>query len=109
MFLISTKPLRTTKTVSEYAKLLYNRFILEHFNRGVTEVHIVFDTCIPHGTFTPRQLQLTKRDNQTSSHVNTCISFEPNSNSTFTVPWQDIKTCKYSLVEGIGLSILQSG
>ncbi len=43
MFLINTKPLRRTKTLSDYAQLLFNRFVLEHFKAGAREVHLLFD------------------------------------------------------------------
>ena len=66
MFLINTKP---TKTVSEYAKLLYSRFVLEHFNCGVSEVHIVFDTRISDGTFTHSQLLIARDDKKVSMTI----------------------------------------
>ena len=43
MFLINTKPLRNTRTVEEYAKFLFNRFVLEHYKAGASEVQLIFD------------------------------------------------------------------
>lgn len=43
MFLIITKPLRNNKTVPQFTKQLFVRFIQEHLRCGVSEVHIVFD------------------------------------------------------------------
>ena len=43
MFLIITKPLRRNKTISEYAKFLFNQFVLKHFKTGTKEVHLIFD------------------------------------------------------------------
>lgn len=43
MFIVNTRPLRRTKTVAEYAHLLFDRFALEHFKGGVKEVHLIFD------------------------------------------------------------------
>ena len=40
MFLIQCAPLRHTSTISRYAELLFNRFILHHFSAGAVEVHL---------------------------------------------------------------------
>jgi len=40
MFIVNTWPLRRTKTIAEYAHLLFDRFALEHFKGGVKEVHL---------------------------------------------------------------------
>ena len=41
-FLINTKPLRWTKTLANYAQLNIERFALEHFKAGASEVHLIF-------------------------------------------------------------------
>ena len=43
MFLINTKPLRNTKIISQDTKLLFSRFINEHFSCGIIEIHVVLD------------------------------------------------------------------
>ena len=105
-FLVTnTKPLRNTNTISEYAKLIFNCFIKEHYNSGVLEVHLIFD--MPYlNNFNPKQFKQLKNMNQKHKHV----SFEPA--STIKLSWQDIMkcdTCKQSLVEAIGLSFFQLG
>jgi len=44
MFLINTSPLVTHCTMKDYAQFLVRRFAVPHFSKGVTEVHIVFDS-----------------------------------------------------------------
>ena len=72
----------------------------------------MFDTRISDGTFTHRQLLIERYDEKSTHDVDhTCLLLGPNS-TLINVPWQSIincTTCKYSLVEGIGLSILQLG
>ena len=42
MFLINTKPLQSHTTMAHFGKFLMKRFILTHFRRGTTEVHLLF-------------------------------------------------------------------
>ena len=60
MFLVNTRPLRRTKTIEEYAILLFNRFILEHYKAGVREVHLIFDKPSKQA-FNPKQFEHAKR------------------------------------------------
>lgn len=43
MFQINTKPLQKTKTPANYPQLIFDRFNLENFNAGASEVHLIFD------------------------------------------------------------------
>ncbi len=74
MFLINTRPLRRTKTIAEYAQLLFNRFVLEHFQAGAREVHLLFDKPSSQ-EFNPKAFEHTRRDvgksKGTPSYMNT--------------------------------------
>ena len=112
MFLINTRPLRRTKTIAEYAKLLFDRFVLEHFQAGITEVHLLFDKPTKH-EFNPKEIEHTRRD--TAKSKSTCkqhehISFCPETPTPQV--WREYiecRECKRSIVEAIGLSLLQKG
>ena len=60
MFIVNTWPLRRTKTIAEYAHLLFDQFALEHFKGGVKEVHLIFDKP-GRQTFNPKQFEHAKR------------------------------------------------
>ena len=40
---VNTTPLGSHKTMSDYAKFLFTRFVLTQFKRGCHEVHVIFD------------------------------------------------------------------
>ena len=61
MFLVNTKPLRRIKNITEYTQQIYNRFAMEQFCQGVTEVHIVFDKP-SRQCFNPEQFEHVKRN-----------------------------------------------
>lgn len=108
MFIINTKPLRNTKKVSDYAKLLYTRFVKEHFTFGVVEVHIIFDRQNTE-YFNPKIFEQSRRDlKATDDHIHQ--NFDCSSNVP--IGWRetlDCRTCKYSLIKAIGLSFFQFG
>lgn len=60
MFIVNTRPLRRTKSIAEYANLLFNRFVLEHYNAGVKEVYLIFDKPNQQA-FNPKQFEHMKR------------------------------------------------
>ena len=109
MFLINTKPLRSMKTITEYTKLIFNRFVAEYFLAGVKQVHLIFDKP-QRQTFNPKQFEQSCRDSNKVSSQHTHINFTPNQKPPNT--WQEYincRKCKRSIIEAIGLSILQTG
>ena len=60
MFLLNTRPLWQTKTISDYTKLLFNQFALQHYKIGVGEVHLIFDKP-GRQQFNPKQFEHHKR------------------------------------------------
>ncbi len=108
MFVINTKPLRSTKTTSDYAKLLFSRFVKEHFSSGVTEVHLVFDKPYKDKTFNPKQFEQSRRDFSSQSHDHR----EFNIQTPIPSNWREVigcRLCKQSLVKAIGLCFLNLG
>ena len=72
MFLMKTRPLRRTKTIEEYAILLFNIFILEHYKAGVREVHLIFDKPSKQA-FNPKQFEHAKRYSSKKHHASMSI------------------------------------
>ena len=110
MFPLNTRPLRQTKTISDYTKLLFNQFVLQHYKIGVGEVHLIFDKP-GRQQFNPKQFEHHKRylqNKAVTDHQH--YSFMPHS----IIPngWQgylECRQCKRSIVEAIGLSVIQQG
>ena len=76
MFLIQCNPLRQTMTITEYAKLLFNRFMLPHYQAGAEQVHVIFDAP-QHERFNPKVYEQNRRDTaSTSSNTHEHISFQ---------------------------------
>ena len=59
MFLINTTPLHSHKTMAHYATFLMKRFIINHFRKGVAEVHLLFDN--PGEQQTPKKFESMAR------------------------------------------------
>ena len=80
----------------------------QHFNASVSEVHLVFDKP-GREQFNPKQFEQSRRDKQMSTnHLHT--TFAPNSRTPN--GWQEVincRECKQSIIEAIGLSLLQIG
>ena len=112
MFLINTKPLRRTKTLANYAQLIFEHFALEHFKAGASEVHLIFIFDKPgQQLFNPKQFELAKRDcTQKTSLQHQHISFTPETALPQAGPeYIGCRVCKRSIVEGIGLTFLKQG
>ena len=109
MFLIQCAPLRHTSTISRYAELLFNRFILHHFSAGAVEVHLVFDSPDVQ-TFSPKHYEHTWRDNAhvpTDGHEHIC--FTPSTK----IPsgWRaliECRVCKQSIITALSLAYIQT-
>ena len=102
MFLIQCNPLRQTMTIKNYAKLILNRFAMQHYQAGVQEVHIVFDAPFNH-YFNPKMYEQSRRDS-TCESTHEHIPFELSTK----VPksWRaciECTQCKRSIIEAIGL------
>ena len=78
MFTINTKPLRQTKTFTQYTQFLFNQFVLKHFKAGTLEVHLVFDKPTKQ-PFNPKQSEHLKRYSASNSEHQHC-SVSPDSN-----------------------------
>ena len=85
MFAINTRPLRQTKTFSNYACFLFEQFATQHFKAGVQEVHLVFDKP-RRQPFNPKQYEHRKRYSENNNDHQHC-SFTP----TTSIPnnWQE--------------------
>ena len=109
MFFINTKPLRNMVTLSDYATFLFNRFLLPHYQLGVNEVHMLFDTPGDKNRFNPKLFEQKRRDNKgctTHEHV----AFTP-STRIATLSWSSYiacRKCKRSIIDAVGLSFMQS-
>ena len=111
MYMVNIRPLRKTKTITEYAQLLFDRFALEHFKAGVKEVHLIFDKP-GRQAFNPKQFEHAKRYSPKGKSCNQHehISFTPQ--TSIPQSWREYlecRECKQSIVEAIGLSFLQKG
>ena len=107
MFLINTTPLCTHQFMREYSQFLVRRFVLPHFIRGASEVHIVFDNP---GRYpqSPKAIERQRRDDHSSlpsDHTHTLFS------DTCPTPcnWREhlsCRTCKRNLVLYLGKSLI---
>ena len=111
MFLINTTPFRRNKTITDYSHLLFHRFALVHYDAGATDVHLLFDK--PNQRFfNPKLFEQSRRDTEstTTTRPHQHISFTPSTQ----IPsnWRQYiqcRQCKWSIVESIGLALLQTG
>ena len=90
MFFFNCKPLRNTRIISDYSMFLFNIFLLPHYQAQVNEVHM--------------------DDSLASASSHQHIKFNP-STDIATISWSSFiacRQCKYSTIETIGLSFLQS-
>ena len=71
MFRINTTPVGSQKTMLDYAKFLFTRFIQVQFKRGCNEVHVIFDNP---GRLqnTPKYFEQLRRDKLSNIQANHC-------------------------------------
>lgn len=112
MFLVNTTPLRRTKNISDYSRLLFNRYALDHYKTGAQEIHFIFD--MPNKqSFNPKLFEQEHRDvthSISSKNQHNHQNFTP---TTLIPPnWCQFiqcRQCKQSIIEAIGLAYLQIG
>ena len=110
MFLINIRPLRGTKTIKDYTSLLFNQAVVQYYQAGTSEVHLVFDKP-GRRQFNPKQFNTedTARTIQLAN-IHNYLTFTPD--TTIPPRWQefiDCRECKRSIVEAMGLFLLQHG
>lgn len=117
MFFINLKPLNNTRTMLDYSKLLFRRFLGPHYRSGVEEVHLLFDN--PRNIFNPKSCEQQRRDARSQGHDGENAHGSQSLHSHYTLqptsevprPWRgciECRQCKRSLVEAIGLSLLRT-
>ena len=74
MFIINTRPLRQTKTILDYTKLLFNQFILPHYKANFNEVHLIFDKP-GRQQFNPKHFEQRKRSYSIQQKVSVNITY----------------------------------
>jgi hypothetical protein len=90
MFIINTKPLTSHRTMENYGAFLIRRFILPHFLKGSTQVHVLFDNP---GQLeeNPKAFEQARRDS-TCTLEHTCwIFFE---DAEVPAKWSDTLKCR---------------
>jgi len=109
MFLINCKPLRTRKTITEYAMFLHNRFFVPHYRNNAKEIHLIYDAP-KEQSFNPKMFEQERRD---KGHASNCnhehIKFKPTTQPP--TKWREFlvcRQCKRSIVEAITLAYMQS-
>ena len=109
MFLINCKPLRTTKTITEYAMFLHNRFFVPHFRNDAKEIHLIFDAP-KQQSFNPKMFEQERRDQgHASNSTHEHIAFTPT--TQLPTKWREFlecRQCKRSIIEAITLAYVQS-
>ena len=91
MFIINTKPLTSHKTMASYGSFLIRRFILPHYLRGSTQVHVLFDNP---GQLeeNPKAFEQARRDSAGTSLNHTCwILFDE---AEVPTKWNDTLKCR---------------
>lgn len=107
MFPLNITPLNQHKTISDYANLLFKISIAPHFNRGTSEVHLVFDHP-ERLSFNPKNCEHNRRYGNTKNE-HTHITLTPQ--SPIPRPWREklnCKHCKRAIVEALGWAYLRT-
>lgn len=112
MCVINTKPLCSTKTLSDYVTLLFSRFVKEHYSNGATEVHLIFDQPFPNDfSFNTKKVKQLRRDNSSGKPIHDHYTIDMQSPLPVT-QWQNVvgcRVCKHSLVKAVGNCLLKDG
>ena len=87
---INTRPLRQTKAIAEYFKLLFNQFLLPHYKSEVSEVHFQ--------DFNPKQFGHHKQTQKSAINEHKHIGWQG---------YLECRKCKRSIVKAISLSVIQ--
>ena len=110
IFLLQTAPTRGD-TIRKYSESLMRWHIMPHYQRGATEVHLIFDRECKVG-FNPKQCEQDRRDSthsQSHSHTH-LVELRPNSAAPH--PWTDYincRLCKYKIFEAVQMTYMQTG
>ena len=106
MFLINCKPLRTTKTITEYAMFLHNRFFVPHYRNNAKEIHLIVDAP-KEQSFKPKMFEQERCD---KGHASNCthehITLKPTTQPP--TKWREClecRQCKRSIIEAINIGI----
>ena len=91
MFIITTKPLASQKTMASYGSFLIRRFILPHFLIGSIQVHVFFDNP---GQLeeNPKVFEQIRRDSTCTSLEHTCLIFFEE--AEVPTQWNDTLKCR---------------
>ena len=108
MFFLNCKPLRNVTSIKDYSNVLFNRFVLPHYQSHVIEVHLLFDSPENNEKFNPKVFEQKRRDKGKEASSHTHIVFTPSTSTPS--PWKsyiDCRECKASIVQALGLSFIQ--
>lgn len=108
MFIIRTSPLHSHRTMAEYTLFLMRRYILPHFYKGTTEVHLLFDNpgCQQDN---PKVFEQARRDAEALPAQHSCTAIYEE--AEVPAKWQDTlkcRQCKRNVTVFISQFILQN-
>ena len=107
MFIIHSTPPLHNKCVVDYAHFIMNRYINTHFERGVMEVHVVFDDPGRHPMY-PKSFEHKRRDKQATPDDHSHVLLEsrlPTGKS-----WSSLlkcRECKRNITTALASAILE--
>ena len=111
MFLINTAPLGSHRTLADYARFLMRRYVITEFNRGSSEVHIIFDT--PGRLLnTPKYFEHVRRDQNAKVATNHYCDDLATTTKIPARQWREnflnCRACKRNLVKFLGKFLLDN-
>ncbi len=107
MFIIHSTPPLHNKNITDYAHFIMNRYVNTHFERGVMEVHVVFDDPGRHPV-TPKSFERQRRDKHVTSGDHTHAELD--SRLPTGKRWSSIlncRECKSKLTTKLALAMLE--